>query len=337
MRYSYILYAYIYICIHIYIYIGASEIGPADLRAMRSVKIWRALPQEERDPWIRKALLLGEVAEEKSPAPKRRRRTREAPTDAPAEAEAGPDGGQTPVAEAEAEDGGQTPVAAPAAASPPADEPARLEDKWLDDLLARTKRQAEEARGELSTLNEDGGQTPVAAAAPASPPALQLPLHLLPALPAPRPRERKVRRSIVPRLQVQQFAESVRQSASPSGGRPSEEASAASSAEPAAAAVPSAEPEGPSVAAGVPSSLGADGAPGDGQEEEPLRAFTPAELEEEPWRAFTPAEVDLACCLARTWDGGRGGQCRKALLPVGVFCKLHASKWQDKLVLVLLV
>ena len=37
---------------------------------------------------------------------------------------------------------------------------------------------------------------------------------------------------------------------------------------------------------------------------------------DESWRDFTPSVVDLGRCLARTWDAGRGGQCRR-LKPSG--------------------
>ena len=32
-------------------------------------------------------------------------------------------------------------------------------------------------------------------------------------------------------------------------------------------------------------------------------------LDADVWRRFSPEEVDGFKCLARTWNGGRGGQC----------------------------
>lgn len=42
------------------------------------------------------------------------------------------------------------------------------------------------------------------------------------------------------------------------------------------------------------------------------------------WRRFTPAKINPRLCMARTWSGGRGGQCKFASASSGtVFCKKH--------------
>ena len=46
------------------------------------------------------------------------------------------------------------------------------------------------------------------------------------------------------------------------------------------------------------------------------------------WKEFTPKEVDRRRCMARTWLGGRGGQCQSApgLGRGGRYCKVHGAK-----------
>eukprot|EP00929_Paragymnodinium_shiwhaense_P000334 TRINITY_DN100582_c0_g1_i1.p1 TRINITY_DN100582_c0_g1~~TRINITY_DN100582_c0_g1_i1.p1 ORF type:complete len:311 (+),score=78.33 TRINITY_DN100582_c0_g1_i1:134-1066(+) len=51
---------------------------------------------------------------------------------------------------------------------------------------------------------------------------------------------------------------------------------------------------------------------------------------DEEWRKFTPLVVDKTKCLARTWNGGTGGQCGKNATE-GDFCGAHggqAQKWK---------
>eukprot|EP00931_Biecheleriopsis_adriatica_P062143 TRINITY_DN37419_c0_g1_i1.p1 TRINITY_DN37419_c0_g1~~TRINITY_DN37419_c0_g1_i1.p1 ORF type:complete len:239 (+),score=24.05 TRINITY_DN37419_c0_g1_i1:160-876(+) len=45
--------------------------------------------------------------------------------------------------------------------------------------------------------------------------------------------------------------------------------------------------------------------------------------------AFTPWDINRQCCMARTWNQGRGGQCPMPRRE-GDFCKIHASngKWR---------
>ena len=43
------------------------------------------------------------------------------------------------------------------------------------------------------------------------------------------------------------------------------------------------------------------------------------------WRVFTPAVVDPAKCMARTWGGGNGGQCRTRAPHGSQYCKTHAA------------
>ena len=44
------------------------------------------------------------------------------------------------------------------------------------------------------------------------------------------------------------------------------------------------------------------------------------------WKDFTPKEVDEGKCMARTWLGGRGGQCRSGPVGSGRYCKMHGQK-----------
>ena len=44
------------------------------------------------------------------------------------------------------------------------------------------------------------------------------------------------------------------------------------------------------------------------------------------WREFTPKEVDGKKCMARTWFGGQGGQCRSGPAGSGRYCKAHGAK-----------
>lgn len=45
------------------------------------------------------------------------------------------------------------------------------------------------------------------------------------------------------------------------------------------------------------------------------------------WARFTPADIRSDGCMARTWFGGRGGQCHSVAV-AGDFCKLHATQWK---------
>jgi len=42
------------------------------------------------------------------------------------------------------------------------------------------------------------------------------------------------------------------------------------------------------------------------------------------WKQFTPIAVAPDCCMARTWNGGIGGQCRKRPSH-GTYCNFHAN------------
>lgn len=55
----------------------------------------------------------------------------------------------------------------------------------------------------------------------------------------------------------------------------------------------------------------------------PRAAAAAPQGSKEAWRRFTPAEVVGSKCLARTWGGGRGGQCHR--LPKGGqgMCEFH--------------
>ena len=44
------------------------------------------------------------------------------------------------------------------------------------------------------------------------------------------------------------------------------------------------------------------------------------------WAAFTPAELDASRCMARTWAGGRGGQCKSRPGQGGRFCTVHGRQ-----------
>lgn len=44
------------------------------------------------------------------------------------------------------------------------------------------------------------------------------------------------------------------------------------------------------------------------------------------WLAFSPKEVDLTLCLARTWNGGQGGQCRETKAQGGNLCPKHQTQ-----------
>jgi len=58
----------------------------------------------------------------------------------------------------------------------------------------------------------------------------------------------------------------------------------------------------------------------------------PAEKHEsdEHWRRFTPTHIYRELCLARTWNGGQGGQCTKTPASGSEFCKTHQTgeKWR---------
>jgi len=46
------------------------------------------------------------------------------------------------------------------------------------------------------------------------------------------------------------------------------------------------------------------------------------------WARFTPADIRADGCMARTWLGGRGGQCHSSAV-TGEFCKFHhANQWR---------
>mmetsp|Transcript_43000 Transcript_43000/g.98806 ORF Transcript_43000/g.98806 Transcript_43000/m.98806 type:complete len:293 (-) Transcript_43000:79-957(-) len=53
-------------------------------------------------------------------------------------------------------------------------------------------------------------------------------------------------------------------------------------------------------------------------------------MEDATWRKFTPDVVDNALCMARTWNGGVGGQCTRTPLSGSEFCSMHGAndKWQ---------
>ena len=48
----------------------------------------------------------------------------------------------------------------------------------------------------------------------------------------------------------------------------------------------------------------------------------------EAWMRFTPDSVDSTLCQARTWDNGRGGQCRHQPMLGEEFCRAHRQKWE---------
>eukprot|EP00931_Biecheleriopsis_adriatica_P070670 TRINITY_DN44455_c0_g1_i1.p1 TRINITY_DN44455_c0_g1~~TRINITY_DN44455_c0_g1_i1.p1 ORF type:complete len:251 (+),score=52.54 TRINITY_DN44455_c0_g1_i1:76-828(+) len=50
----------------------------------------------------------------------------------------------------------------------------------------------------------------------------------------------------------------------------------------------------------------------------------------EAWQRFTPAKINDELCLARTWNGGAGGQCKFRPVSGQEFCRHHASndKWK---------
>eukprot|EP00929_Paragymnodinium_shiwhaense_P044812 TRINITY_DN22980_c0_g1_i1.p1 TRINITY_DN22980_c0_g1~~TRINITY_DN22980_c0_g1_i1.p1 ORF type:complete len:746 (+),score=191.14 TRINITY_DN22980_c0_g1_i1:70-2307(+) len=45
---------------------------------------------------------------------------------------------------------------------------------------------------------------------------------------------------------------------------------------------------------------------------------------------FTPAVINLGLCMARTWNSGSGGQCRRGPLPGAAYCSAHCrnEQWQ---------
>lgn len=47
----------------------------------------------------------------------------------------------------------------------------------------------------------------------------------------------------------------------------------------------------------------------------------------EAWRRFSPAAVNSSLCMARTWNGGAGGQCRNRQHGTE-FCNVHAKVWE---------
>ena len=46
----------------------------------------------------------------------------------------------------------------------------------------------------------------------------------------------------------------------------------------------------------------------------------------ERWRQFTPETVDASKCMARVWNGGRGGQCRSKCVADSDFCRSHGKQ-----------
>ena len=69
------------------------------------------------------------------------------------------------------------------------------------------------------------------------------------------------------------------------------------------------------------------GAAGGGQEEfgfgnEDPRDQVPASV----WRRFTPDVIESGKCLARTFNGGLGGQCTKLALVGSEFCRQHEGR-----------
>eukprot|EP00928_Gymnodinium_smaydae_P021131 TRINITY_DN18224_c0_g1_i1.p1 TRINITY_DN18224_c0_g1~~TRINITY_DN18224_c0_g1_i1.p1 ORF type:complete len:488 (-),score=94.34 TRINITY_DN18224_c0_g1_i1:73-1536(-) len=47
------------------------------------------------------------------------------------------------------------------------------------------------------------------------------------------------------------------------------------------------------------------------------------EWDEPTWKRFTPSKVDMSKCMARTWAGGRGGQCGQRPSAGTPFCAAH--------------
>lgn len=51
------------------------------------------------------------------------------------------------------------------------------------------------------------------------------------------------------------------------------------------------------------------------------------QLEKQGWKRFTPTVLNMERCFARTWHGGRGGQCSRAKCSHGSdFCRFHAAE-----------
>eukprot|EP00929_Paragymnodinium_shiwhaense_P122426 TRINITY_DN95134_c0_g1_i1.p1 TRINITY_DN95134_c0_g1~~TRINITY_DN95134_c0_g1_i1.p1 ORF type:complete len:348 (-),score=49.93 TRINITY_DN95134_c0_g1_i1:227-1138(-) len=47
---------------------------------------------------------------------------------------------------------------------------------------------------------------------------------------------------------------------------------------------------------------------------------------EQVGREFTPSPIDVLGCLARTWNGGAGGQCKRRRCAGSEFCTVHAKQ-----------
>jgi hypothetical protein len=43
------------------------------------------------------------------------------------------------------------------------------------------------------------------------------------------------------------------------------------------------------------------------------------------WKRFTPLAVQQVCCLARTWDEGKGGQCDEVCFKKEQICRRHCK------------
>ena len=59
----------------------------------------------------------------------------------------------------------------------------------------------------------------------------------------------------------------------------------------------------------------------------PGRRGAGAPVPEHVWKRFTPESIDRSKCLARTWNGGRGGQCDSRPCRGRDVCRLH-TKYQ---------
>ena len=45
----------------------------------------------------------------------------------------------------------------------------------------------------------------------------------------------------------------------------------------------------------------------------------------ERWRQFTPTDIVVGRCMARTWFGGKGGQCKSKCVGDSDFCRSHGG------------
>ena len=70
------------------------------------------------------------------------------------------------------------------------------------------------------------------------------------------------------------------------------------------------------------------GVPDDMTQEESTRKRKAGAMEE--WRRFTPPCINEGLCMARTWNAGRGGQCRWKPLDGSRLCKFHGEQQGQK-------